>query len=160
MFKIFNGKKEITIFAPVSGRMISIEDVPDKVFASRMMGDGMAFVFEGDTVCAPCDGKLSMVAETSHAFGMTLDNGADILVHIGLDTVNLNGQGFTKLASEGSRITKGTPVIRIDRAFMEEKGIDLTTPLVVTDMDDYTIELISSQAVSMGKTEVGKCRKK
>lgn len=74
----------------IQNAFLSIEDVPDKMFAGKQMGDGIAFKFDGNIVCAPCDGKISMVANTLHAFGITNANGAEILVHIGLDTVELN----------------------------------------------------------------------
>lgn len=145
MFNIFKKKEtDNNLYAPVTGEMIDIETVADKVFSSKMMGDGVAFQFEGDTVCAPCDGILTMIASTKHAFGITMDNGAEILVHIGLDTVELKGQGLEALASVDKKISKGTPVIKIDRAFMKSKEIDLTTPVIVTNLAAFNLEKVAA----------------
>ena len=127
--------------APVTGKCISIEDVADAVFSSKMMGDGFAIVPTGDTVVAPADGEIVMIPESKHAFGMKTKDGVELLVHIGLDTVNLNGQGFEVLTKQGSRVKAGTPVIRFDRSFMEGKGIDLTTMLVFTGGYDKPVAL-------------------
>lgn len=138
----FLKKKEIdnNLYAPVTGEMIEIETVADQVFASKMMGDGVAFRFDGEIVSAPCDGTVTMIASTKHAFGLTMANGAEILVHIGLDTVNLKGQGLEVLVSVDKKISKGTPVIKIDRAFMQKRAIDLTTPVIITNFSDFNIE--------------------
>ena len=140
MFK-FLKKKEIddNIYSPVNGTCISIEDVKDKVFSSRMMGDGVGFILDDDTVYAPCDGTIVMVAATKHAFGLQADNGLEILVHIGLDNVNLNGEGLTALKKQGDQVTKGDVIIRIDKAFMEEKEIDLTTLMIVTNCKEFSL---------------------
>ena len=148
-------KKEVVLYAPVDGRMIPLVNVPDKVFASKMMGEGMAFCFEGDTVCAPCDGKLTMIANTLHAFGMTLSNGAEVLVHIGLDTVNLDGEGFRRLAAQGTTIKKGTPVIQIDRDVMKRHHIDLTMPVVIVNANGHSFHLCHGEGdVTMGEDAV------
>lgn len=152
MFKFFK-KIEVDnhIYSPVNGSCISIEDVKDQVFSSRMMGDGVGFILDDDTVCAPCDGTIVMIAVTKHAFGLQADNGLEILVHIGLDTVNLNGEGLTALKKQGDQVSKGEAIIRIDKAFMEEKEIDLTTPMIVTNGKYYTLTIIGNN----GKVSVG-----
>lgn len=137
----FLKKKEVdeNVYAPVNGTCISLDDVKDAVFSSRMMGDGVAFQFDEDTVYAPCDGTVLMIANTLHAFGFQGDNGLELLLHIGLDTVNLNGEGFTALVQQGSNVHKGEPILKIDRAFMKEREIDLTTPLIITNGNDCTL---------------------
>lgn len=156
MFGIFGKKKkDVVLYAPVTGKQIALEKVTDKVFASKMMGDGVAFLFEGNQVCAPCDGKLTMIANTLHAFGMELDNGAEVLVHIGLDTVNLNGKGFKKLAEQGVKVKKGTPLIEIDRAVMKEHGIDLTMPMIITSANGNDFHICTNtENVILGETEI------
>ena len=140
MFNIFKKKViDEKLYSPIKGEMIKLEDVPDKVFNSKMMGDGVGFKYEGGEVVAPCDGILMMVANTKHAFGIRMGNGAEVLIHIGLDTVELQGEGFEVLQSQGSKVKKGTPIIKINRSFMKEKGLDLTTPLVITNTADYDI---------------------
>ena len=137
-----DAKKDL--FSPVTGKTIDITAVPDKVFASKMMGDGIAFQFDGDTLYSPCDGELTMVPATLHAYGFKLANGAEVLVHIGLDTVNLNGEGFTCLVKQGSKVKVGDPIVKIDQAFMKSKGIDLTTPMVVTNGGDYSFSVVDT----------------
>lgn len=154
MFSFFKkNNKDIKLLAPVTGQVIALENVPDKVFASKIMGDGVAFKFDGDTIFSPCDGKISMIAETSHAFGLELNNKAEILIHIGLDTVNLGGKGFTVLVSEGDKVKTGTPIIKIDRQVMTENNIDLTTPMVITNEHEFSILEVNRQ-VTCGESAV------
>lgn len=120
------------VAVPVTGTCIRIEEVPDPVFSGKMMGDGFAVIPESDTVVAPMSGEIAMVADTKHAFGMKTKSGVELLVHIGLDTVNLNGEGFTVLIGPGSKVKAGDPVIRFDRTGMEEKGLNTTTMVVFT----------------------------
>lgn len=154
MFGLFHKMKDMDLYAPVSGEMIALDAVKDAVFSSRMMGDGVAFRFTDEVVCAPCDGTLTLITPTRHAFGMTMDNGAEVLVHIGLDTVNLNGEGFRVLAKQGAKIRKGTPVIAIDHAFMKQRGIDLTMPVVVTNSGDHPITTAAEGTVTCGESKI------
>lgn len=133
MFGLF--KKEGALVAPISGKTVDITTVPDAVFAEKMAGDGLAIDPTGDTVVAPADGELTMLFGTKHAFGMTLDKGVQILVHIGLDTVSLNGEGFTALKNQGDMVKKGEPIVKIDRDLIQSKGLSLITPVIFTDMD-------------------------
>lgn len=133
MFGLF--KKEGALVAPISGKTVDITTVPDAVFAEKMAGDGLAIDPTGDTVVAPADGELTMLFGTKHAFGMTLDKGVQILVHIGLDTVTLNGEGFTALKNQGDMVKKGEPIVKIDRELIQGKGLSLITPVIFTDMD-------------------------
>ncbi|WP_313127582.1 PTS sugar transporter subunit IIA [Proteiniclasticum ruminis] len=133
MFGLF--KKEGALVAPISGKTVDITTVPDAVFAEKMAGDGLAIDPTGDTVVAPADGELTMLFGTKHAFGMTLGKGVQILVHIGLDTVSLNGEGFTALKNQGDMVKKGEPIVKIDRELIQGKGLSLITPVIFTDMD-------------------------
>lgn len=133
MFGMF--KKEGVLVAPVHGKTLDITTVPDAVFAEKMAGDGLAIDPTGDTFVAPADGELTMLFGTKHAFGMTLDKGVEILVHIGLDTVSLNGEGFTALKTQGDKLKKGDPIIKIDPEFIKSKGLSLITPIIFTDLD-------------------------
>lgn len=129
------------IAAPVDGKCIRIEEVADPVFSGKMMGDGFAVVPEGDVVSAPVSGEIVMIPESKHAFGMKTKGGVELLVHIGLDTVALNGEGFTVLARQGSKVKAGDPVIRFDKKAMEAKNIDLTTMVVFTSGYEKPVEL-------------------
>lgn len=147
MFGFFK-KKECVIYAPAKGRMISISEVPDPMFSKKMMGEGLGFLFEGDTLYAPLDGKVKLIAVTKHAIGFEASNKAEILLHVGLDTVALNGEGFEILVNEGDKIKHGTPIMKINRPLMKEKGIDLTTPLVITNQD-YSVHVKEETAVTI-----------
>lgn len=149
MFSFFKKIKETELCAPVLGKSLPLEKVPDPVFAEKMMGDGCAFVFEGDTVYAPCSGEIMLIANTKHAIGIRSENGAEILIHIGLDTVNLNGEGFDVLVKEHAKVKVHDPIIRINREFMKQKNIDLTMPMVITNMDDYELTINNCDEVDL-----------
>lgn len=138
--KIFSKflKKDIKIKAITKGTAVEIEKVPDPVFSEKMMGDGIAFVLNHDTIYAPCDGKIVFIADTLHAIGIQSDSGVELMIHIGLDTVNLKGNGFTKIVSN-KQIKQGDPLIKIDLNLMQEKQVNLTTMLIITNSDKYRI---------------------
>lgn len=151
-------KTDLILYAPVDGDCIPVSEVNDRVFSSRMMGEGVAFRFEGSQVCAPCDGKICMIAETKHAFGMVNEEGVEVIIHIGLDTVSLNGKGFTVLVKENQMVKRGTPVIELDQEFLKSKGIDLTTPMIVTNGTDMEIEIFTGKGMEKGTTAAICCR--
>ena len=148
-------KNNNALVAPLSGKAIPLSEVPDPVFAEKLAGDGMAILAEGNTVVAPADGELTLVFKTKHAFAMTLDNGLEILVHIGLETVSLNGEGFEQLAEQGSRVKAGTPIIKFDRELIKSKGLSLATPVLITNVDmTKSISSIETGNVTAGETTV------
>lgn len=151
MFNFFkkNSNKETKLVAPITGKTIDLSKVPDKVFAEKLAGDGIAIDPTGDLIVAPADGELTLVFETLHAFAVTLDNGAELLIHIGIDTVSLNGEGFQQLVEAGSMVKAGTPIIKIDRDFILNKGFSLITPVLVTNMD-----IVKELKSSIGKDVV------
>lgn len=125
----------LSFVAPVTGKTIDLSDIPDPVFAQKMAGDGLGIDSTGDVIVAPCDGDLTLVFKTKHAFAMTLENGIEILVHIGIETVSLNGEGFEQLVEQGTTVKAGTPIIKIDREFIKSKGLSLVTPVLITNPD-------------------------
>ena len=125
-----------------------------------MAGDGIAIDPTGDVVVSPADGELSLVFNTKHAFALTLDNGAELLVHIGVDTVSLNGEGFEQLAEAGTKVKAGTPIIKIDRELIKSKGFSLMTPVLITNPDSFTINTIENIDVVAGETTVIKYQAK
>lgn len=131
MFGFF--KKDLKLVAPVAGKTIDLSQVPDEVFAQKMAGDGIAIDTTGNTIVAPADGELTLVFKTNHAFAMTLENGIELLVHVGIDTVSLNGEGFERLAEPGVKIKAGTPVLKINRDFILSKNLSLITPVLITN---------------------------
>lgn len=134
MFDIF--KKNINVVAPMSGKVIALELVPDQVFAKKIVGDGVAIdELEGDLACAPIDGKLVLVFRTNHAFAIKGKDGIEILVHIGIDTVELDGEGFERLVEEGTTVKAGEPVIRFNREIIKTSGRSLASPVIITTPD-------------------------
>lgn len=160
MLSIFKRKvKEVNLVAPVDGETVDVKEVPDKVFASGMMGEGVAFKYTSDIICAPCDGKVTTIPNTLHAFGITAENDAEILVHIGIDTVNLKGNGFSKLVNEGDKVKAGDPIIKLDRSLIESKGYDLITPVLVTNSKDYSVVIKNSGDVNVGRSVIASVNK-
>ncbi|MDU5336753.1 PTS glucose transporter subunit IIA [Enterococcus sp.] len=147
-----NGSEEL--LSPVTGKMIPLEKVKDEVFSSKMMGEGVAFELSENTVCSPVDGEITMIPESLHAFGVKSDQGAEVLVHVGLDTVNLGGRGFTKLVNQGAKVKKGTPILQVDRERLLEENMTLTTPMIVMNTSDFEVALLEAETVSSGETKV------
>lgn len=162
MIKIFKKKsnKVIEIVSPVTGKMTNLETVPDKVFASKMMGEGVAFELIENTIYSPIEGKVTLIPETKHAIGITGVEGIEILVHIGLDTVNLKGQGFESLIKQGDKVFKGTPILKVDIDGLKEQGIELTTPMVITNSGNYELSIKQIEDVVAGETIVLECSNK
>ena len=163
MFQFFKKKPDLektglVLTAMTDGRCIPLEEVNDPVFSGKALGDGIAIVPEDCVIAAPCDGTVSMLAETLHAFGMTRDDGLELMVHIGIDTVALKGEGFEALVSQGDQVKKGEPLIRFDAAFMEKKGIDMTTMLILLNPGQYQFKtLAGGQQVKKNVDTVIEC---
>ena len=161
MLNFFNKNKKSSdvIMSPVSGKCIDLTEVPEKVFSERMLGDGVAFLYEGDTIYSPCNGNVTMIADTLHAIGIKGEK-LEILIHIGLDTVELNGKGINVLVEVGQKVKVGTPLVRLDRKFMKEKFVNLMTPMIITNSGDFKLELKNiGEEVKHGKSEVIKYKK-
>lgn len=148
-------KKELKLIAPIDGKTIDLSNVPDPVFAQKMAGDGVAIDSTGHIVVAPCDGELTLIFKTNHAFAMSLDNGIELLVHIGIDTISLNGAGFERLIEAGQIIKAGTPIIKINRQIIEEKNLSLITLILITNPDSVkTIKPIINEEVTAGNNTI------
>ncbi len=114
--------KTVEIYAPLSGEIVNIEDVPDVVFAEKTVGDGIAIKPTDSTIVAPADGTIGKIFLTDHAFSIETDEGIELFVHFGIDTVELEGEGFRRVAEEGQRVKLGDPVIELDLALLEERA--------------------------------------
>ncbi|WP_411703321.1 N-acetylglucosamine-specific PTS transporter subunit IIBC [Corynebacterium sp. LaCa142] len=124
---------DVELHAPFEGTVVPLSEVPDESFAQGMVGEGFAViptVIDAFDVCAPVDGTITMVFKTGHAFGMRTEEGLDLLIHIGIDTVELKGEGFTKLAAKGDVVRAGAPIIAVESEKLRERGINLITPVV------------------------------
>ncbi|WP_413304333.1 glucose-specific PTS transporter subunit IIBC [Bacillus sp. 1P10SD] len=120
--------------APIKGEIKEITEVPDQVFAGKMMGDGFAIVPSEGLVASPVDGKIVNLFPTKHAIGILSDGGREILIHVGIDTVNLKGQGFETLVSENDRVVKGQPLLKVDLDYIKEHATSTITPIVFTNL--------------------------
>lgn len=131
------GRKKVDLLAPFEGQIVGLDDVPDPVFSGRMLGEGFAVVPDDDAatceVVAPCAGKLMKVFKTGHAFALVSDEGLEVLVHIGLETVEMKGEGFEALAATGDHVEAGQPVIRVDLTKVRAAGRNPITPVVCTN---------------------------
>ncbi|MDI9389267.1 MAG: PTS glucose transporter subunit IIA [Synergistota bacterium] len=146
------GKKRVKLLAPVSGTVVPLDQVPDPVFAGRMVGDGVALApDEGGDVLAPCDGELVALFSTGHAFGIRGEHGLEVLVHVGIETVALEGEGFTLLAAAGDRVRAGDPVVRFDMEVIASKAPSTLTPVVIT-----TGDLVKSFKPAEGRVRAGR----
>lgn len=132
-------KKKNVIKAPVEGRLMDVTNIPDETFASGLMGPTYAIKPTDNNVCAPVSGTISMIADSLHAFGIEGDTGVEILIHIGVDTVKLAGEGFEQLLKSGQRVQAGDPVIKFDREFVENNNLENAVMVIILNGDDYTI---------------------
>lgn len=124
------------VLAPVAGRAVPIDEVPDPVFASGALGVGMAIEPDGDVLFSPVDGIVSVTTGTDHAIGVTDEGGADVLLHIGIDTVTLRGEGFRRYVRKGQRVSAGQPLMRFDPELIRQRGLDSHVVVVVTNTED------------------------
>ncbi|WP_104163190.1 glucose PTS transporter subunit IIA [Cryobacterium sp. N22] len=140
-----------TIGSPVAGIVVPLADVPDPVFSKGIVGLGVGVDPTEDTVYAPAAGKVLVAQPTGHAFGLMLDGGIEMLIHVGIDTVNLAGKGFDVKVKAGDRVEAGTPLVTFDRAVIEEAGYSLVTPVLVTNPKKFgSIDQAASGQVSVG----------
>ena len=144
-------EKDVEIKAPVNGKAIALSEVKDEVFAGGALGKGAAIIPEDGRICAPCDGVVSLVYPTGHAIGIQSENGAELLIHIGMDTVTLEGKCFDIKVKQGQEIKAGELLIEADLEGIQSAGLDTTTPIVVTNIDDY----VDITAENMGNIKAG-----
>ncbi|CVI72652.1 PTS system beta-glucoside-specific EIIBCA component [Clostridiales bacterium CHKCI001] len=138
--------KQLEIASPIKGSVLKLEKMKDDAFASGVLGKGAAIIPEEGKVFAPADGVITALFPTLHAIGMQADNGLELLIHIGLDTVQLNGEGFQAMVKQGDRVKKGQLLVTFDKEFIESKGFCLETPVLVTNSDDFLEVIETKQA--------------
>lgn len=146
-----NNNKELTLSAPLSGPVLTLANVPDAVFASGAMGDGIAIDPLNDTLYSPCAGVVIHVARTGHALTVRADNGAELLLHLGLDTVELQGEGFSMLVKEGARVSNGQPLLRYDLDKVGRQCKSLVSLLILTNSQDFQARPITLKTVKVGE---------
>ncbi len=148
--KIF-GKKLDEICAPLTGDAVKLCEVSDPTFAEEMLGKGMAIKPAAGRVVAPCDATVDMMFETGHAVSLKSANGVELLIHVGIDTVNLQGKHYTVHCKAGDEVKKGQLLIEFDRDAIAAEGYDTITPVIVCNSDDYpTFEAVTGKIVAEG----------
>ncbi|AMV12584.1 PTS glucose transporter subunit IIA [Geobacillus thermoleovorans] len=156
MFKKWFGKqqpKEETITAPLDGTIVPLEDVPDPVFAQNMMGDGIAIDPADGDVVAPVDGEIVQLFPTKHAIGLRSEAGVELLIHVGIDTVSMNGEGFTAYVKAGDRVKRGDRLLSVDLPLVREKAKSAVTPIIITNGDALeSLEKKAGTSAAKGET--------
>ncbi len=136
--KLFGGKALDSIGAPVTGEAVAIKEVSDPTFGEEILGKGIAIRPTVGKVVAPCDATVDMMFETGHAVSLVADFGAEILIHVGLDTVNLKGEHYNVIAKNGDKVKKGDVLMEFDIEAITAAGYDIITPVVICNSGDYT----------------------
>lgn len=144
---------DLTLLAPITGETLALEQVPDTVFANKIIGDGIAIIPSDNKVYAPADGTISMVTPTKHAIGITTNDGLDILIHVGIDTVSLNGEGFTLHVNEKDPVKCGDLLIEFDIENITQHSLSTITPVLITNFDEFSaLHLTEKQHVKCNET--------
>ncbi len=139
MFGLFK-KKQVEIFSPVDGGLVELESINDQVFSKKLVGDGVAIIPMSRTISSPISGVVTRIFPTKHAFMITSPSGIEVMVHVGLDTVDLNGEGFTCLVKEGDSVGQACPILEVDFEFLKSKNKDIVTPIIITSDKDIELE--------------------
>ncbi|MBD2782267.1 PTS transporter subunit EIIC [Xenorhabdus sp. 42] len=141
----------LTLVAPLTGELIKLEDVPDEAFSSKLVGDGIAIRPTSNTVFSPVSGTVVKVFDTNHAVCIESDNGVEVIVHIGIDTVSLNGKGFERLIEEGMKVKAGEPILKLDLDYLNAHAKSTISPIVISNIDDYSAVIIMAQGEVIAK---------
>lgn len=154
MFKLFSKKAAVEeLVAPMSGKVVQIEDVPDEVFSRKMIGDGIAIEPDEGVVVSPVDGEIVQFFPTKHAVGLETKSGLEILIHIGMETVALNGEGFEGFVQQGDRVKAGDKLVSFDLEQIRERAESIISPIVVTNFDAVdTLSKTAETSVKRGKS--------
>ncbi|MFU0758801.1 PTS system N-acetylglucosamine-specific EIICBA component [Serratia marcescens] len=149
-----------TLVAPVTGEVVALDQVPDEAFASKAVGDGLAIRPTDNIVVSPADGTVVKIFNTNHAFCLETDKGAEIVVHMGIDTVALEGQGFKRLVEEGAEVKAGQPILELDLDYLNANARSMISPVVVSNFDDYAgLAALASGSVVAGQTKLYEIQK-
>ncbi len=140
------------VLAPMTGSVLALENVPDTTFASGLLGKGVAMIPAEGKVIAPFNGEVASIFQTKHAIGLESDSGIELLIHVGIDTVKLDGAPFTAHVKEGDKVRAGDLLLTFDRQAILDAGYDLATPIIISNSDDYPeLEIVAGSAVSAGQ---------
>ena len=144
-------QSEIIIYSPITGQTADITAAPDEAFAQKMMGDGVVIMPKEPYVYAPTEGTVTFVFDTKHAIGFETDSGISLLIHVGIDTVKLNGVGFTVVVENGQRVKAGDLLMELDLVYLKEHATSVVTPVVCTELtENQHIRLLTQASVKAG----------
>ena len=147
LFKKKQPNDQDPMLVPLKGKVINLEAVPDPVFAEKMMGDGFAIDPADGTIVSPIDGEVITIFPTKHAISLKSKQGREILIHVGLETVQLNGDGFTPLVMDGQKIKKGQELLKVDFDAIKEKVPSILTPVVFTNLGENEKVIVEGQEI-------------
>lgn len=143
LFEFFKKKKEellkidssVVLYSPLKGVIIPIEEIPDEAFSNKMIGDGVGIIPTGNIIYAPCDAEVINIFGTNHAISFEMNNGLEILIHFGMDTVKLDGKGFKRIAVDGQSVKKGDPLVEFNLEYIIANAKTHKTPVIISNMD-------------------------
>lgn len=144
------GETMMELCSPLTGTVVALSAVADEAFATGILGNGIAVCPTEGVLCAPADGRVEQLFDSHHAVTMTTDGGVELLLHIGIDTVALGGQHFEPAVEAGAHVKRGTPLIRFDIAGIREAGYDVTTPMIVSNSDEFTLTPLATGEIAAG----------
>jgi len=156
LFKKFMKKKEgkdfnLMIYSPLTGIATALSEVNDPVFAEEMMGKGIAVIPTVGHVVAPCDGEIITIFRTLHAITMKGDNGVEIIIHVGLDTISLDGRYFESHVADGTHVKKGDLLLTFDLDKIKAEGYDVITPIIITNSAEFqSVQMVEKKEVDLG----------
>lgn len=144
--------KTVTISSPITGVAAKLEEAPDEVFAGKMLGDGGVITPSDEIVTAPEDGEVGFIFDTKHAIGFITDSGVNMLIHMGIDTVKLNGEGFEVLVEAGQKVKKGTPMLKLDLEYLKANAPSIVSPVICTELEDnQKVRLLKEGQITKGE---------
>ncbi|GGF20639.1 PTS glucose transporter subunit IIA [Halobacillus andaensis] len=151
--KLFGHReKTVEVVAPVNGEIVDLKKVPDPVFAEKMMGEGLAIKPADGEVVSPVNGEVVQLFPTNHAVGLKTKSGVEVLIHIGLETVSMEGEGFTAHISQGDKVRAGDKLISFEKGLVEEKAKSTVTPIIITNSNDVNVEVKEETKAAAGTT--------
>ena len=151
--KVFTSNKSNQIYAPVSGKIINLHDVPDKAFSNKLIGDGLAIEVSTNCIYAPCQGKINIIASTKHAFGILTPDGVEILVHIGIQLLKPNAGNYNYQIEVGDYVDVGTPIVILSDELLRKYNYKIITPIVICNHHKHPIKTITTAStIKTGQT--------
>ena len=156
---ILNESNSIDVLAPISGEIVNIEQVPDIVFSEKMVGDGVAIMPTGNKIVAPFNGKIVRIYGNNHAFAIESNSGIEMFIHFGIDTVELQGEGFTRIAEEGEQVKIGDTIIEINLPLLQYRTKSTLTPIVISNIDAIATVIKMSGVCEAGRTVIMRVKK-